>query len=81
VIQRIVIVTEISIARYELNLTYVQLTFVMVIGRCRFFRSVSVFGILVGIFSKSVLCPVSVFLNTAVSVSVSVFFPAIFLTS
>jgi hypothetical protein len=37
-------------------------------GRCRFFNSVSVFGILFGMFSKSVRFSVSVFFNTAVSV-------------
>jgi hypothetical protein len=43
-------------------------------GRCRFFNSVSVFGILFGMFSKSVRFSVSVFFNTAVSVRFFGFF-------
>jgi hypothetical protein len=40
----------------------------------RFFNSVSVFGILFGMFSKSVRFSVSVFFNTAVSVRFFGFF-------
>jgi hypothetical protein len=48
--------------------------FILDFGRCRFFNSVSVFGISLGIFSKSVRFSVSAFFNTAVSVRFFVFF-------
>ena len=40
----------------------------VVMGRCRYLTSVSVFGIFVGIFLKSVRYSVSVFQNIAISV-------------